>query len=175
MTDLSMRKNQHKPPPAVEFARSSGALGAEGLPGTWTHYLWPGGLGRGARPVASLLFSRTAWDWDCEDAGRLPARPLGCWTHAQAPIHGGQPQALGSGPQDLKLLGWTRDWPFLQGPWVPADSLAPSHLRGSGGHSPHSGMRANVTLMPDSGLGERHTVSPWAALISPTSAFRNLP
>lgn len=37
------------------------------------------------------------------------------------------------------------------------------------------GMRANAMLTLGSGPAEHHTVSPWAALSSPTAAFRNLP
>lgn len=59
---------------------------------------------------------------------------------------------------------------FYRDPGVPADRLAPSHFRGSGG----TRTRASTMLTLGSGPAEHHTVSPCAALISPPRSLPEL-
>lgn len=87
VTDSSLRENQDQPLLPVKFAQGCGALGAEGLTGkgpTASSLV----VGKGATPTACFLIRRRGTHRDCEDSRRLPAWPLGCWTHARALVHG---------------------------------------------------------------------------------------
>lgn len=87
VTDSSLRENQDQPLLLENLAQGRGTLRAEGLTGKGPTASIPV-VGEGATPAACLLVRRRGTHRDCEDSGRLPAWPLGCWTHARALVHG---------------------------------------------------------------------------------------